>query len=518
MTQFQIDKTLGPLGIPDRIWNSIKGTSLVFNSKEKADQLQITSTDFLLKDSNHFDAHCLNVLKILIEKATHEKGKTSLRQLLIRNSINRIKEISLDLFSRYRTLDTETSLSNLQQGSLYTNSLLVHNVALELSSIVAEKRLQYNSKLDIKIELNIHRKDLFALIDAAQFKRVISNLVNNSIEAIDNTGKVTVNLIDESNSLKVICYDTGKGIPIEILNRIGEKGITYGKKNGHGYGLSHAKSIIKAWNGNLEIRSEVNKGTSVQITLPKAKSPIWFLPELQLSTSSGVCILDDDLGIHRIWKNKLKQDCQFQIDQYYFTGQDLFSEWLKTQNTHDLLFFIDYDLNAKLTGLDVIQENQLQKNSVLVTGRASDPNIVKQCEVLGVKLLHKSQINEIPIKMQLQHKVHAVLIDDSSINRDSWELSARRVGLNILTFSSSIGLLKEISTIDKTVPLFFDHELEDGVLGVHESKKFYDLGFVNLSISSGYRPEYFGQVDHIKGITGKKFPLQLVMAVQNQAG
>lgn len=92
MTQFQIDRVLGPLSVPERIWKAVKNQPLnnsSLSSDNALDKNLAHSNQTCLEPSYNFDFHCLNLLKTLIEKTNQEKGKTSIRQLSARIGVSR---------------------------------------------------------------------------------------------------------------------------------------------------------------------------------------------------------------------------------------------------------------------------------------------------------------------------------------------------------------------------------------------------------------------------------------------
>ena len=70
---------------------------------------------------------------------------------------------------------------------------------------------------------------------------------------------------------KIVLYlkDSGKGIPADVLHKIGQQGFTSGKQNGNGLGLFFAHSKIKEWGGALDISSNPELGTMVTVTFIK---------------------------------------------------------------------------------------------------------------------------------------------------------------------------------------------------------------------------------------------------------
>jgi signal transduction histidine kinase len=103
-------------------------------------------------------------------------------RIIIRNSINRIRDISHSLLKKDKgkTFLNSTTLLDREEGSSSEVTLL----SPVLESVIAEKRVQYRDYLKINIFFDQTRESygLFSKIDIVDFTRSISNLINNSIE------------------------------------------------------------------------------------------------------------------------------------------------------------------------------------------------------------------------------------------------------------------------------------------------------------------------------------------------
>jgi two-component system sensor histidine kinase HydH len=99
--------------------------------------------------------------------------------------------------------------------------------------------------------------------------QVFLNLYLNAMEAMEDGGTLTVNLLREetSNGIKMVVSDTGTGIPKEDLEHIFDPYFTT-KPSGTGLGLAIVHKIIESHNGEVRVSSEAGKGTNVEITLP----------------------------------------------------------------------------------------------------------------------------------------------------------------------------------------------------------------------------------------------------------
>ncbi len=121
--------------------------------------------------------------------------------------------------------------------------------------------------------------------DAGLLKRLLWNLVDNSIRYSDAGGRVRLSVSAQGTDSVVSIEDTGMGIPPEDLARVFDR-FYRGKlarqrwPDGTGLGLAVCRAIARAHGGDLTIASEAGKGTRVEVRLPKsgAVSPVEAVP------------------------------------------------------------------------------------------------------------------------------------------------------------------------------------------------------------------------------------------------
>ncbi len=121
-------------------------------------------------------------------------------------------------------------------------------------------------------EIDIQFKSLTnrtrALIDADKIQEVILNLMVNSISAINNKGRISIELHKKNQKeLEIFFSDDGMGIKQEHMSQIFNPFFTT-KNRGTGLGLSICKKIIEAHNGSIEVKSKSKEGTTFSIRLP----------------------------------------------------------------------------------------------------------------------------------------------------------------------------------------------------------------------------------------------------------
>ncbi|MGF9701022.1 ATP-binding protein [Paenibacillus sp. MABNR03] len=105
-----------------------------------------------------------------------------------------------------------------------------------------------------------------------QLKQVFINLLKNGMEAMPDGGSIRIRLHHdkELNRVRIEIKDEGIGIPEEMMPKLGEPFFT-NKESGTGLGLMVSQRIIQSHKGMMDIKSVMNKGTTVIIDLPASK-------------------------------------------------------------------------------------------------------------------------------------------------------------------------------------------------------------------------------------------------------
>jgi ligand-binding sensor domain-containing protein/signal transduction histidine kinase len=102
-----------------------------------------------------------------------------------------------------------------------------------------------------------------------QINQVFMNVLTNAFQAIKDKGTITIKTQKVNDKVIIRISDDGKGIEKENLKKIFDPRFTTKREGvGTGLGLSISKKIIKAHSGEMEVRSEVRKGTEFSIILP----------------------------------------------------------------------------------------------------------------------------------------------------------------------------------------------------------------------------------------------------------
>ncbi|HXT83487.1 MAG TPA: HAMP domain-containing sensor histidine kinase [Verrucomicrobiae bacterium] len=316
-------------------------------------------------------------------------------KVLMRNAVNRIRDIANDIVDKNR---------DFRKVHVNMNDTSVQLLAAIICPLITEKRLQFRSspKVNIEFELTPDNYGVFVKIQLSEFKRMLSNIIDNAIEALSGNGTVSVRIYNNHNFIRLVVSDNGRGIPPALLNQLGQYGVTYNKQFGSGLGLYHAKKTMEQFNGKLEIISELGKGTDVIMTFPYASIPKWFYPRFEITEKSTLVILDDDITIHQLWRERFK-NIESKIFMINFTAPDDFFDWKLTNQSRSMSFLYLIDLKFlghSKTGIKIIEECNIQKNSILVTSHFEDIDIHEQCEKLDIKIIPKDLVVFVPIEFR----------------------------------------------------------------------------------------------------------------------
>lgn len=196
---------------------------------------------------------------------------------------------NVDLMRRMKQFDAE-SLSSIDQeagrltrlvGGLLmlaqaeSGNLPLNFRPVELDILITEVFQEMRVIAGGKVRVHLNEIDQIQVNgDRDRLKQVLINLVANAIQYTPQGGDVFLSLAKVGDQARIICRDTGPGIPSDDLPNIferfyrAEKSRTRGKSTGFGLGLSITKWIVEHHNGRIEVDSKEGQGTTFAIWLP----------------------------------------------------------------------------------------------------------------------------------------------------------------------------------------------------------------------------------------------------------
>ena len=225
--------------------------------RELNKSIELLEKDKMIKESlfklTHEIKNPLAVIKGYLDMFNIENKEKSLKYLsIMREEANRSLNIITDFleFNKIKIVKTEIDLN-----------LLLEDVYDSFKIILNRKniKLVYNDRED---------EEIYFDGDYERLKQVLINVLKNSIEAIENKGKVEISSNIYKKYIDIIIEDDGIGMSEDTLKQLKTMFFTT-KLNGSGLGVCLSNEIIKAHNGELIYTSKEGVGTKVTIRLPK---------------------------------------------------------------------------------------------------------------------------------------------------------------------------------------------------------------------------------------------------------
>ena len=183
-----------------------------------------------------------------------EEKKSTLESLTeIEKNIDYINKIVQDLQDYARPLNPRAQETN-------TKTLL--------NEILAKTGVPENVKVDVKVEAEAER----IMADPDYFKRIVSNLALNAVQAMPKGGRLTIRAYadEQTNDVLLTVKDTGVGIPEDVKPKLFTP-MTTTKSKGQGFGLAVVKRLTESLGGTVTFESQMGKGTTFIVRLPPLK-------------------------------------------------------------------------------------------------------------------------------------------------------------------------------------------------------------------------------------------------------
>jgi two-component system, sporulation sensor kinase E len=214
----------------------------------------------------------------LLKKRETEKTSTGMN-----HTVHTTEQIVSGILNEAMSMESliQRFLTFAKPFDLKTEKVNLENVVEGCVKSLEENLKENKIQFELKSEPNLPT----ILGDRLLLKQSFQNLIQNSIEAMPQGGKLSIDLRETKTYagekfIKVDISDTGCGIEEKDQKKIFNPFFT-SKEKGTGLGLSLVKKIISLHHGEIEFESQVNKGTTFRIYLPSKLKPAFTKKELE---------------------------------------------------------------------------------------------------------------------------------------------------------------------------------------------------------------------------------------------
>ncbi len=242
----------------------LDGAILVFHDITELRKLEQIRRDFVANVSHELRTPMTNIKgysETLLDGALEDSKVARDFVQIIKNDADRLTQLIDDLLQ----------LAKIESGTEKFDKRL-HDLKAIIENVIRDLVPQAR-KRNVTIQ-NLIASPIYAFVDNRAMTQVFVNLLDNAIKYNHDGGSVAVSADAQDDRVTVSVTDTGMGIPAEDLPRVFERFYRVDKAHsrkigGTGLGLSIVKHIIQIHGGEINVQSEVNHGTTFQVTLYK---------------------------------------------------------------------------------------------------------------------------------------------------------------------------------------------------------------------------------------------------------
>ncbi|TYS17548.1 response regulator [Rossellomorea vietnamensis] len=217
----------------------------------------------------------------------------------------------------------------------------------------------------IKINTDIHDIQFVSnsgedtvLGDRDKLVQVFQNLIQNAVKYSPEGGNITVQLKTVSDDLHISIADEGLGVPEDAVPNLFTKFFRVDnsdrrKIGGTGLGLAIAKEIIKAHDGDISLKTELGKGSTFTVILPKVSGIAETDSESYFSDTEGrrIVVVEDDQQLASLLSNELAESGF--IIKTFSNGEEAL-KFIKINSPDAIILDIMLSM-SQMDGLDILQ-------------------------------------------------------------------------------------------------------------------------------------------------------------------
>ena len=240
-------------------------TAELESALERLSELSQLKANFIASVSHELRtplAHMLGYLDLLGEKSLGPITEAQEEAL---------KALQRAYFRLEGLIDNLLLFSMLSEGefALVEASIPLQSLA---KAVIAQSRIKAHER-DISLKLDLPEAPIEVRADNEKIHWVLVQLLDNGIKFNHPGGKVKLAANTDGGKVTLAVEDTGIGIPQERMEELFEPfhqldGSTTRRFGGTGMGLALVKRILSAHGSEIQVHSEIGKGTRVEFTLP----------------------------------------------------------------------------------------------------------------------------------------------------------------------------------------------------------------------------------------------------------
>jgi len=190
--------------------------------------------------------------------------------------------------------------------------VVINDIVLQAISITQPRWKDQALAAGVNIEIRTDMGNVPTVPgNEAELREMLVNLIFNAIDAIPRRGTITIQTGQQGRWLVITVSDDGVGMSEEVKTRCLEPFFTTKEDQGTGLGLGSVYGIVRRHEGEIDIQSEVGRGTSICVSLPldkNLKAPEAPKPAPPPSTTLRILVVEDEPLVREVISVYLDED------------------------------------------------------------------------------------------------------------------------------------------------------------------------------------------------------------------
>jgi len=362
--------------------------------------MDLAVSSFELEDGRHFSGIIRDLTDIKKTEEALSKSKAQLYQAQKMEAIGKLTggmahdfnnllgvivgnlDLVLERLKDHKDVQqlTQAALDAALRGADLTGRLLAYarqqplqSQRIDINASVEEitKLLSRVLGEDIKIKLDLTADAWPVVTDPSQFEAALTNLATNARDAMPRGGQLIITTRNDRLDADYTMHhteiipgdyavievsDSGEGMPPEVIARIFEPFYTTKERGkGTGLGLSMVFGFMKQTGGHINVYSEVGKGTTFRLYLPRAEINLPLKPRAEADSAPAtggtetILVVEDNEDVRRVVTRQMNE-LGYQVQQ---AEDAAVAMTILEGNAKIDLLFTDIVMPGKMNGMDL---------------------------------------------------------------------------------------------------------------------------------------------------------------------